>query len=99
MFFVNTSSVSYKAFSLNGIRVEKAVFRSPRLHGFFFYFKHSPRPYIDAVFFRTTVYFIENSIRNNTPVYIPNDVSGHCYIVNAVQILLLEKLRRNQKFC
>jgi hypothetical protein len=43
------------------------------------------------------VYFIQNLIRNNTPVYIRNYVSGHCYILNAVQTLLLEKLRRKQK--
>jgi len=40
------------------------------------------------------VYFIQNLIRNNTPVYTPNDVSGHCYIVTAVQTLLLEELRK-----
>jgi len=60
---------------------------------------HSPRPYIDALYFRTTVrIFFQNLIRNNTPVYIPNYVSGHCYVVNALQTLLLEKLRRKHKF-
>jgi hypothetical protein len=43
------------------------------------------------------VHFIQNLISNNTPVYILNDVSGHCYMVSAVQTLLLEKLRRKQK--
>ena len=58
---------------------------------------HSPHPSIDALYFRTTGYFIRNLIRNNTPVYIPNDVSGHCYIVSAVRALLREELRRKEK--
>lgn len=44
------------------------------------------------------MYFIKNLIRSNTPVYNTNDVSGHCYIVNAVHTLSLEKLRSKQNF-
>jgi hypothetical protein len=98
MLFVNTSSVSHKACCVHGARFEKAAFRNPHLYRLLFLFYAFATPLHRCPLLQDhCVYFIQNLIRSNTPICIPNDVSGHCYMVNAVQTLLLEKLRRKQK--